>query len=314
MSDVTLESQSYIPELLQGVAIQSVQDPAKFAALKVSPTIKVDQETGKINKMLDGRRTAAAARAHGQVVAERSYRVTQLDYECDWLSVGIPVSHKANRSQFDKFEQAAVVGLNDLSIKTEQALKTAVMGLSIWDTQCNGYAAGFTAQGWNDKINGDPVADILAMSATINVKGGRRPNVGLCSRAMYDVLRLHPKIQSNFLYTSGGLLDAQQVAAVLGLEKLVISDAVYDASTGTNAVDGYDVFGNSSFALLHIPQVGLETSALYTVCFAPNGEDLINVEVVPDPLKRRDLIEVETYLDFVIGDASLGGFFTGMLE
>lgn len=92
---------------------------------------------------------------------------------------------------------------------------------------------------WSDYSGtSDPANDIEVGKEAVRAKVGRRPNTAVVGAAVFAKLRQHPKIIDRIKYTGRDSATPELLAALWGLDKVVVGDAVYDAA-GTLA----DVWG-----------------------------------------------------------------------
>jgi hypothetical protein len=85
---------------------------------------------------------------------------------------------------------------------------------------------------WN-AANSNPRADVDVAKEAIHAATGMDPNVAIIPRAVMVVLRTHPTIVGQFVYTAGngGVISDEQVALALGVDKIII------AGTQTNTAN-----------------------------------------------------------------------------
>lgn len=93
------------------------------------------------------------------------------------------------------------------------------------------YLAGYTrdiAQGWSNFTTSDPVADVRDAQAKMLI----RPNVGVCSRRVADILERHPKVAAALggSLQSGQYNDLQRVARLFNLREIIVGDTLYQTS------------------------------------------------------------------------------------
>jgi hypothetical protein len=110
------------------------------------------------------------------------------------------------------------------------------------------YAAGMTvtlagtAQ-WSDQTSlsgtnilpytiSDPVSDIETAKAAVR-KTGKRPNLLVLGDAVFQKLATHPRLVGRFQYTQPQTLSTDQLAAVFGIDKVIVGSAVSLDATDT---------------------------------------------------------------------------------
>ena len=87
----------------------------------------------------------------------------------------------------------------------------------------------------------DPIAQVEAAKEAVRAKIGRRPDAAVISAAVWKSLKNHPKVIDRIKYTSRDNATPELVAALFGLKKVAIGDAVYADDKGKFT----DVWGKS---------------------------------------------------------------------
>jgi len=96
---------------------------------------------------------------------------------------------------------------------------------------------------WSDYSGvSDPIKDIEAAKEAIRSKIGRRANTVLLGPLAFAAAKQHPKIVERIKYTSREIATAELLAALWGVQRVVVGDAVYEDATGNLA----DVWGNNA--------------------------------------------------------------------
>lgn len=101
-----------------------------------------------------------------------------------------------------------------------------------------------TAQ-WSDLTTGvsDPIADIEVAKDAVRSAIGKRPNTVVMGAAVFKSVRQHPKIVDRIKYTGRDIATVELLAALFGVQRVLIGDAVYSNDAGTAFTDvwGKDV-------------------------------------------------------------------------
>lgn len=84
----------------------------------------------------------------------------------------------------------------------------------------------------SDYSNSDPVSVFKTARATIRNACGQAPNVGLMDWQVWNVVRYHPQLLDalGFKYDRPGGLTEQEMASVLGVQRVEIADCVYESA------------------------------------------------------------------------------------
>lgn len=101
---------------------------------------------------------------------------------------------------------------------------------------------------FTDYTNSDPIKVIKAGKEAVRQQVGRRPNVALVGAATMAVLSEHPKILERVKYSQLGVVTADLLAAILGLQKVVVGEAVAMNARGVVS----DVWGDN-IVLAYVP-------------------------------------------------------------
>lgn len=101
-----------------------------------------------------------------------------------------------------------------------------------------------TAQ-WSDLTTGvsDPIADIETAKDAVRSATGKRPNTVVMGAAVMAKLRQHPKIVDRIKYTGRDVATIELLAALFGVQRVLVGDAIYSNDAGTAFTDvwGKDV-------------------------------------------------------------------------
>lgn len=101
------------------------------------------------------------------------------------------------------------------------------------------YAAGNkitlsgTAQ-WSDLTSGvsDPIAVVETGKEAVRKKVGKRANTGVMGAAVFEKLKQHPKVIDRMKYTGRDVPTVEMLAALFGLDRVLIGDAVFADDAG----------------------------------------------------------------------------------
>lgn len=99
---------------------------------------------------------------------------------------------------------------------------------------------------WNDYANSDPFADIQLGIDTIKAASGVTPNTLTLGYQVWSKLRHHPDLLGRMSVATARVLTTEMLASLIGVEKVLIGDAVYNtADEGQTSVLGY-VWGKNA--------------------------------------------------------------------
>ena len=88
---------------------------------------------------------------------------------------------------------------------------------------------------WSDLTTGvsDPVNDIETAKEAVRAKIGKRANTVLMGAAVFAKLRQHPKVIDRIKYTGRDSATPELLAALFGVKRVLVGDAVYADAAGT---------------------------------------------------------------------------------
>jgi uncharacterized protein YfiM (DUF2279 family) len=95
---------------------------------------------------------------------------------------------------------------------------------------------------WSDGANSDPFKVVEAGKEAIRAKTGKRPNVMWSGAAAFAMLKIHPKIVDRIKYTGMTIADEAMLAALFGVQRFVVGDAITCADDDTVS----DVWGKTA--------------------------------------------------------------------
>tara|TARA_Y100001963_G_scaffold63516_2_gene88496 strand:- start:2346 stop:3275 length:930 start_codon:yes stop_codon:yes gene_type:complete len=229
--------------------------PDGFACEKILPEIRVAQKSGKLAKYGTNHLRVETNYTGGRgeyrrveaVIREQStYTV-----EGHGLEGLVTADDIANLDRPYDAMRDEVIGLtSQLLIEKEKTLGDALgdTGTLTQNTTLSG-----TAQ-WNDYSNSDPIGDAATARTTIVDGCGRAPNAIIMSWQVWNQIRFSSKILDalGFKYNKVGGLNQDELAVAFGVDKIIISSAMYESANEGQTSSLSPCFGkNVIFA--HIP-------------------------------------------------------------
>ena len=110
-----------------------------------------------------------------------------------------------------------------IQLGREVAIRNLVTDVTKFATGMSTTLSG-TSQ-WGDYVNSDPTATIRAGVRAVHAKLFMEPNLALIPYQVMSVLQDHPKIIERIKYSERAILTPEIIAAVLGLQRVVIPGA-----------------------------------------------------------------------------------------
>ena len=209
------------------------------------PDIPVNSRSGRI--LTFGReafRLYNSTRAPGANVKRVSDSYTWAEYVLDQkaLEGSVPIEIME--------EAQEVPGINMASVAISQVMARITLGREYDKAQLATNAANYSASNkvtlsgtsqWSDYANSDPIGDIETAKTAVRQAVGIRPNTILMGGAVFDKLKHHPAIVDRMKYTGRDVATPDILAALFGVQRVVVGDAVFDDGSGLNDVWGKNV-------------------------------------------------------------------------
>lgn len=176
------------------------------------------------------------------------------------IDIGVPYADVQNaqgqadavaRAAMDPQAKATRVGTDIILLDREVRVAAKVHALATYPSANRTTLSG-TSQ-WSDYVNSNPVDAILAAMDIPMAK----PNVGVIGTTAFTKLRQHPKMVSGVLGNAGtaGVVTAEAIAALLGLDKLLVGEGWLNTARPGQAVSMARVWGKH-LALLYLDPNG----------------------------------------------------------
>lgn len=234
MPQQTLAQARVIDPILTTVA-QGYRNAA-FIGSTLFPAVPVDQRGGKI--VAFGKedfmiyRTARAPGAHTPRV-QFGYSSNSYALEQHALEGQVPFEQMQDARQVPGIDQGQLAVRkvqNIIGLRLEKAQADLATTAGNYPNGNKATLSG-TAQ-WSDYTNSNPSAAIETAKDAIRAKIGLRPNVVVLGAAVFSTLRQHPAIIDRIKYTGRDVVTTELLAALWGVDRVVVGDAVYASDAG----------------------------------------------------------------------------------
>lgn len=112
-----------------------------------------------------------------------------------------------------------------------------------------------SADQWDSysEADSDPIEDIDTGRQTIHGASGKNPNLLVLGRQVFDKLKWHPSLTDVFKYSERGIVTAEMMAAALGIDKVLIGDAIYNTAAEGQTKSGSYIWGKHAVLLYQPP-------------------------------------------------------------
>lgn len=307
-------SQVHIQSALSDLSIAYRQDAPAISDL-IFPRVSVSKQADKYfvwNKG-DMWRASAQKRAPGADFARVGVRLSTDSYSAIQyaLEYAIPDEIRANQDAAVDVEMTAAMFLVD-QLNLQKDLDFA----SDFFATTSGWGSGTISTAWDNVSSGTPVTNITAAVTTIRQALGasnQHDIVGLGGIKIRNALLTSDQVRDRTKYVTAQTQDAieSSLAGVLGLDRLVISNRVYNTAKEGRTASYSAVFDND-FLVVAVPRnPGLNTPAAgYTFAWNEGGAGDMYVEMYRDDAKKADVLRAICYYDQKQTGSDLGVFFS----
>lgn len=319
-------TQAHIDGPLTTISVAYMQDVKNFVAASIFPMVNVMKQTDKyfIYDKDAWFRDEAQVRSAGTESAGGDYTLSTDSYECkvyafhkDLYKIDVVNSDAPLRPN----EDASNFVMHKLLLKREILFLSTYFVTGVWGTEVDGVSAtpstGEVLQ-WND-ADSTPIEDITDGIFAMQSVTGYKPNVLLLGAMVFKALKHHPDILDRIKYTQRGVITEDILAALFGVDKIVISYGIKNSAKKGQTED-MDFMAGKHALLAYVPaSPSLQTpSAGYIFAFtgfegaSAYGSRIIRIDM---PLLGLGSIRIEGEMafDMKLVAADLGYFFNGVV-
>ena len=219
----------HIDQPLTNISI--AYQPTGFIAELVFPAVPVQKISDKFFKYTkaDWLRREAEVRAMGTRASRGDYGLTTDNYVC--------VEHAIAKGVPDEIVDNADNPLNPAADAARWVTSQIMLDLEV-DVQSDAFGTGWSSSAtpsptW-DNATSTPIEDVETAVNSVVSSIGQEPNVGVMGRGLWRYVKQHPDIVDRIKYGAGpnspAVVTLQAVAALFGLDRLLIGTTVYDTA------------------------------------------------------------------------------------
>ncbi len=240
------------------------------------------------------RRVTGGKRAPDGTYTRVGYGVTSDTFNC--LERGFEkLLDDATRKASQTPEELSVMDLqfltNLIQMELEKDIAAACFVTSVWGTSTTLSGTGQ----WSDFDVSDPIANCETAKRTIRRNTGAKPNVLFLGALAWEKLKEHPLILDKYKHTQKAIMTEELVAAVLGLDELVVGDSVENTAAEGGTFAGADIWtDNALFLVRNNPGLGVANGA-YTFIWNEAGNVPWAAETYREDKSRGDVQRVFTH-------------------
>lgn len=299
-------------ETLTGLLVGYLQSDDRFVADRIFRPLTADYDSGtyaiftKKYWFLDG----LEQRAAGSHFKRSGYGVSSATFTTlQWgLEHVIPDENRANNQTPMSLEQAGLQWLATQSlIRRERAFATDFWANNVWETTDNN-----SATDWDDTVSGDPITNVRTAARTISQSTGQDANTIAMGEIVYDALLVHPDIIDKLKYTAAATLAQirQSLAAVLGLENLYVSRAIYNSANPGQSASMAAIIDDDALVCYVSPGEITNMTATAGKTFVwEGGGGIGSAGMYREPQTKSDVIQHNEQWDQVAVATDLGYLF-----
>ena len=304
---MSVQGKLHIDRAMTNLSVAYAQGADAFIADKVFPIIKVQKQSdvyfeySKADFFAD----LAEERAKGTESAGGEYNISIADpYYCKVYAYHemITGEDRANADQPINLDRDATeIITHKLLLKKETLWAEKYFKTGVWGTDI----IGGTTEGFIkfDNDTSDPIKYIKALRRNMKEQTALEPNTIVMAPAVFDALCEHGDIIDRIKYTQKGIVTADLIAALFGVDKIYVASAVKNKGPlGSQTADMNFIMGKN-LLLCHTNKApGIKkASAGYT--FAWTGFEGANalggrITRIPMPWKGLDTERIEGEMAF----------------
>lgn len=221
----------------------------EFKGSHLFPEVPVEKEAGKIpqfgKEAFKIYNTERGLRAKSNILQPESNET--INYALTEHDISYPIDYREAsedpmpRKQIATNKVQSIIGLR-------KEYMQAVLAQTSANYPSGSKVALSTTTCWSESTS-TPIADLNTGKEVIRTKTGKRANTLLLGATAFGVLKEHASILDRIKYTQSGVITAELLAMILGIENVQIGDAIY----ATDAGDFADVWGDNAI-LAYVPK------------------------------------------------------------
>ena len=309
----------HLDRALSDFSLGVLQDESGYVAGSVFPFVDVDKLSDRYYIL--GRnpfaRGDAKPRGANQESAGFEFDLSNDSYACQVYALHTDLDGKLLRNADDPrlIEESAVrLVTNNLRLTFEVAWAERFFKPGVWGTTVSGVNANPTPgqfRRWSDYASSDPKRDIKQGIRMVKLAGGLTPNVLLLGFDVWQALQDHPQLVDRIKFVSDQVISQQIAARLLGVDRIVVTDAV-KATNAAGAPESYGfVHGKHALLCFAAPNPGpLSPSAGFVFAWrGVNNGQTVAVKRIDKPLTDATRLEAEVSWDAKITGVQLGYFY-----
>jgi len=249
-------SDLHIDQYLTNLSVAFVQDSSKFVADKVFPIVPVSKQSDKYSIYPKGHfwRDEVAPRPLGGRPNQANFDVEQGTYlaEEEGLEYKLDDRLRANADQPLDPDRAGMRLLTEqMMVHRDSDWASAYFRTGVWGTDLTGASSSPGAGQFLqfDQSGTEPVEFLDEERDGLGGATGMDPNTLVLGRDVFRVVKNHPEVKDRIKYTQRGIVTAEILAELFGVERVVIPGSIKNTAQ-EGAADAIDFIVGRKDALL----------------------------------------------------------------
>ncbi len=334
------EGDVHVDRPLTNISIAFFQEADGFVASRAFPGIPVMSKSDSYYTIDRGEffRNQVKRRAPGTRAPLINWKVSTDNYVSNRESIGtgIPDEVRSNADTPLAMDRSATElvteqGMIKMEVDWVQNYFTAGDPGDTWTFDVDGAAAASAAFDPTDPANNQkvfwddlgstPIEDVRQGKRFVSSITGRRPNIMVCGRAVFDILLDHPDIVGRLdrgQTTGPAIVQRDALAALFELEEILVMDGIQNTAAENLPASFSFIGGNNALLAYRPANPGLLVpSAGYTfnwTGFLGATTNGMRIRRKRDDLADTDIFEMDMHYDQKLVSADLGYFFGGIVQ
>jgi hypothetical protein len=307
-------SEVHIDAFLTEMSVAYRNQVSAFIADRLLPIVEVAKDSGKYPEYTRDYwlRPEMKLRAYGSEHPRAGYPISYGTYATEQFSLEHPIPDEiaaAADNPIDLDRDGMEWLTQQMLLKRELTFGSDFMVTGVWSTD------NTTATDWDDYDTSDPIGDVRTARRTIAQAIGRGANVMAVGLIVHDALLNHPDVLDRIKYSEAATMEAVNaaLAAVFGMERYLVSEAIYAASAEGQSASLSPVVDDDCLVCYANPTPGLlSPSAGYTFVW-PAGGGAGTIYRWRDERVESDILRGKMQYDQKVVAADGGYFFSDIV-
>lgn len=272
---------------------------SRFLWDQIAPVAPRDEKTGQITLYTRDfwmRRQEGAERAPNRPYLRVGYGVEFDSYNCIEIGFEKPlddVERDSSQLPEDLTITDTAFVTNLIQLELEKRVAEALFITGVWGTST-------TLTGgnkWSDYAASDPIADAETAKRVVRRGTGANPNLLFLGDLGWSNLKEHPLILDKYKHTQDGVMTEALVAAVLGIDEIVVGDSVENTAAEGASYVGADIWtDNALFLVKNNPGLQVANGA-YTYIWNQKGNVPWGIENYREEGTNSEITRAFTHID-----------------